>query len=167
MVIRKTREQRTSGQRIWDATRAGLRGPRGLIAIIAAWIGVNAIVLLWPADTTDKRHYETIASIWSSATVPRQPARSAEEWDAFVAESTETLTPVIAELEEDASPRYPAKQHLLWASRDCLIPLLRGKSFDQLKFLDHMATARRHIRQAGQDVPELVAQNNSVTGTGR
>lgn len=157
MSVHKRQVVVSPARRMTNSVLALLDRPSGWALLLGLWLSANAVIFFWPQDQTDKKYYETFAGIWSSAR-EFQASNSKEEWDEFTAKSLAQLAPIIDELEEDANPRYPAKQHLLWAGRDCLRPLLERGTFDEQKFLNHMATARRHLRTRGLEVAELAAK---------
>jgi hypothetical protein len=127
-----------------------------LLTVIGAWVLANGIILFWPQDDADRDYYNTYVSVWRALEEFRAKRAQAAEWTEFSAAQRSQLEPIIEDLNDDASPEAPTKQHLLWAGRDYLLPILQGKEgIDESKFIEHMSRARSNLRKQGFDVEDL------------
>lgn len=142
-----------------------------LVTIGALWLLAN-VVLLWPEDQTDREYYDAYIVMWRGIEDFRSGKSAPELWDEFSQEKLAELRSILADLEDDASPAEPDKQHLLWAGRDYLVPILEGKAVvDDAKLREHMDLARRKLLREGFDVEpftrpaaEEVAQDGQTAG---
>ena len=134
-----------------------------LVSIAAVWVSANAVVLFWPIDDRDREIYDGYIAIWREIESFRSGETQAALWDAFAEEKLAELESVVGELEADASPDEPNKQHLLWAARDYLVPLLEGKagvSDDKLR--EHMDRVRGRLQRDGFDVEPLISEDGDI-----
>jgi hypothetical protein len=138
-----------------------------LWTVLAAWALANAVILFWPEDDADRQHYESYVAVWRGIEKSRAGGMDDAAWAAFSADKLAELQATIAELEDDAGPTQPAKQQLLWAGRDYLVPILQGKAqVDEAKFFEHMKRARNHIRKQGYEVEELTPPDAQPADSG-
>lgn len=148
-----------------------LRSNWPLAAIAVVWLSAN-VVLLWPADQTDRKYYDAYIATWRGIEGFRSGETEPGLWDEFSEEKLAELRSILADLEDDSSPAEPDKQHLLWAGRDYLVPILEGKAVvDDAKLREHMDLARRKLLREGFDVEpftrpaaEEVAQDGQTAG---
>ncbi|MCA9016451.1 MAG: hypothetical protein KDA77_14050, partial [Planctomycetaceae bacterium] len=79
----------------------------------------------------------------------QQKKASDAEWTSFANKAQSELAPLIKSLEASASSDRPQLQHLLWAGRDYLKPMLENarteSNRDQEKFETHLKEAERII----------------------
>lgn len=121
--------------------------PRLALVVVGVFVVTNALILLLAPDVfgPDHRNYHTFLSIWDEMKQMRERGSPLLEWNAFAEQASARLAPIIAELEESADVRQPVKQHLLWAGRDCLLPMLRNahvrRSHSEEQFQQHMNRA--------------------------
>jgi hypothetical protein len=114
----------------WGETLGPLKDPKALGAI-----GVVVLVVLvffgssiLPASSAgDRKKLEQLQQILAEFRENREKKASAAEWEAFMKKAEEVRKPIADELEKSANRKYPARQYLLWASRNRLPEMLQGE----------------------------------------
>ncbi|QDT45626.1 hypothetical protein Pan241w_57520 [Gimesia alba] len=108
-------------------------------------------IYLTVASQGRNMEYKVIQSTHQEFLSLQQEAASASEWDHFKKNTHTKIDPIIKDLEATASSDFPHLQHLLWASRDYLYPMLDNaqteRSRDQIKFEKHLEAAEQIINQ--------------------
>ena len=131
---------------------------RSIMMSAAACAGVAMIAMgMWMfRSPSDEMYYHVIQDVWTQAQDLRGRNVSDTEWHQFAVASRARLEPIIADLEERASSREPARQNMLWASRDYLLPLLSQGRLANKSLLNHlteqMETAEQLLLAGGSSL---------------
>jgi hypothetical protein len=114
------------------------------IAVVLLIVVVNAGLWFWSSMDSEQTQFQKVATIGARITELRRRKVNPAEWQAFVAESRKTLKELVPTFEKHATAMRPVQQHLLWASRDCLLGMLDGPP-DQMSSLEK--SYQLHIRE--------------------
>lgn len=111
--------------------------------------GINYGLWVWINTDSEQTQIEKLKRIGTRFQELNFRKGSDAEWTAFRSESLKTLEPMIPLFEKYASADRPIQQQLLWAGRDCLLPMLKtGRNADpelQARFHQHMFQIRYKI----------------------
>lgn len=127
-----------------------LKDPK-ILGGVAAAIVVVAIFFFVPLDGLFSggggEELAKFQAIHQEFLALQKKGASDAEWSSFQQKTKTELAPVIADLEANASSDNPQLQHLLWAARDYLNPMLENarteSNRDQEKFETHLSEAER------------------------
>jgi hypothetical protein len=125
-------------------TRVALMG-----AAVALLIGLAAASRL--DRTTDAEYFATIDAVWNELHAIQQSDRSDIERRDFARRASEKLRAIVDELEQTAGGHAPARQNMLWAARDYLLPILKP--------MVGAGTRTSPSRQAGNSVSAQVEEH--------
>lgn len=124
------------------------------IAGITIWLGGNAWAIydlcFGDAFAVERRYAATLNKAFADRNELAKRNASNDEWDAFRAQTNAELAPMLKDLEKTADLDHPARQHLLFAVRDALPPLLYRRDGGNQEgadgvFLRHMREVNRQI----------------------
>ncbi|QDT45625.1 hypothetical protein Pan241w_57510 [Gimesia alba] len=125
-----------------------LGGIAGVIVLAAILFFVPIGDLFTPGGREELAKFKAVHQEFLAL---QQKQASDAEWTSFEKKAQSDLAPVIAELETSASSDRPHLQHLLWAGRDYLEPMLENarteSNRDQEKFETHLKEAERIISE--------------------
>jgi hypothetical protein len=145
----------------WGALLGPLKDPKALISI-----GVIMLVVviyfgpsLMPASTAaDRKKLEQLQQILADLHKLRETKAGPSEWSEFAKKAEAIAKPITEELKKTANRNYPARQNLLWASRDRLPEMLKGSSEKpstaEEKFEAHLYDAATILGVAKGDPPK-------------
>jgi anti-anti-sigma regulatory factor len=155
--------------------------PRLRWALLTAGVGAMAAVFLFVLlpRKVDRDYHRQIMAVYLDMQELHDRGASPAEWDAFARQARREVGPIIADLNETATSSKRAKQYLLFAARDYLLPLAERRmaevdgefpSADEL-FCAYMVFARcaidgrelptRYLKPAGRPAP-TDAEGNPV-----
>lgn len=125
------------------------RKPKGFpyfkIALVVSLIAIYLAIAIMGRS----RDLQTLQSVHQEFLTLQQTGASQQAWDTFKQSTHTKIDPIIQKLEETVRRDQPYQQHLLWASRDYLYPMLDNarteKSPDQVKFETHLTEAEAGI----------------------
>jgi len=126
-VLRES-ERKTSAPRGQQGRfRSLIRGRADVIAVVAAWLFVNALFLLfWPQPYARERRYlAALRGIVAEVDELRAQPASDAKWHELAARTRAILAPIARDLEKSASSSELVRQQLLWSARD-LAPRIVG-----------------------------------------
>tara|TARA_R110002095_G_scaffold185024_2_gene162211 strand:- start:38255 stop:39856 length:1602 start_codon:yes stop_codon:yes gene_type:complete len=123
-----------------------LGGAAAVIALVAIFYFVPLGGLL---SSSGRDELDKFKAVHREFLALQQKKASDAEWTSFENKAQSDLAPVIESLESNASSDNPQLQHLLWAGRDYLKPMLQTArteaNRDQEKFETHIKEAERII----------------------
>lgn len=119
------------------------------IKIILALVMILSYFMI--AAQGRNREFKIIQSTHQEFLILQQKGASANDWDRFKENTHAKIDPVITYLEANARRNTPQLQHMLWACRDYLYPMLDSaqteRSPDQRKFETHLEAAEQIINK--------------------
>jgi hypothetical protein len=68
----------------------------------------------------------TYVEVWNEYIKLTEAETTEAQWKAFKEKATPRLQPLIDDLLGNTSAQTPTRRHLLWAGRDCLLPIVSG-----------------------------------------
>jgi len=95
-----------------------------ILTALAFLVLVGVVLLALPALDENHTSYRLYSDLWSRAQELRDRSANASEWAMLSHEAHELVDPILFELEGEADVGHPAEQHLLWAGRDYLLPMI-------------------------------------------
>lgn len=123
------------------------RNPK--LAVIGGLLLLIAVYKFMPFSSADKGTYDQYAAIYAEMLQLRDSNASDEEWSKLTDKANTVNDAILKDLEQTASASEPAKQQLLWAGRDYLIPMLgdarNGESENEKLFKEHLDNALAFI----------------------
>ena len=115
---------------------------------MAGVIGVLLLVAVYkfvPFGSGDRVTYDQYAQIYAEMQALREKNAADDEWTKLTDRANQVNDVILQDLEKTASAQEPAKQQLLWAGRDYLIPMLgdarNGPSDNEKAFKEHLDNA--------------------------
>jgi len=124
------------------------------IAFVVALIGINAVLWSWATADSEQTQIEKVARIGRRYRELRNSRFDPITWSEFVQESKESLNEMIPLFQQRASVDRSIQQHLLWASKDCLMVMLDKPWGDgdklEKEFSKHMAEIEYKLRRASE-----------------
>jgi hypothetical protein len=124
---------------------AGAKFVVGLAAAVI--VGTLAAYLAFAG--LERAYYGVLDEVWRDLRGLRARSATEDEWSQFSAAAREKIQPIIKDLKRTAHADAPARQHLLWAAEDYLLPMLddarEAPSESERRFAEHLAEARRWI----------------------
>lgn len=100
---------------------------RQLYCVVGALVVVGlvvAIVKYVPFGPTDKDDLQYLNAVWKEFQRHKQNPTTQAEWSSFYDRVKAESEPMQKRLKETAGSTEPAKQHLLWAVQDYLLPMI-------------------------------------------
>ncbi len=123
-----------------------LGGIAGVIVLAAIFYFVPLGGLFAPGGDAELAKFQEVYKEFQSL---QQKKASDAEWSSLKNKVTSEIEPILKDLDSSASSDSPHLQHLLWAGRDYLKPMLDNarteSSRDQEKFERHLKEAERII----------------------
>lgn len=123
-----------------------LGGAAAVIALVAIFYFVPLGDLFAPGGREELEKFQAVHQEFLAL---QKKQASDAEWTSFQNKTQSELAPIIEGLESNASSDRPHLQHLLWAGRDYLEPMLKNarteSNRDQEKFETHLSEAERII----------------------
>jgi len=132
--------------------------PTALVLLVV----VNVVLgILAQPDVVNQERHKALSDVYQRMERLRSDRAAPEAWDEFVRDARHELEPLLARLEQEADVHHPIEQHLLWAGRDYLLPLIeqqrsvaadpnrrrgeidRDTAANESRFQTHMDEARR------------------------
>lgn len=113
----------------WGAMLGPLKDAKtlGVIGVIVVVVFVFFGSSLLPASTgADRKKLEQLQQILADFRKNREDRVGPAEWEAFTKKAEEIRKPIADELEKTANRKFPARQYLLWASRNRLPEMLQS-----------------------------------------
>lgn len=94
--------------------------------IAALWGAVNlGLYIYGQLDYASEREILTAyVEVWNEYLELQEGKTSEDQWTAFREKATPRLQPLVDELATNTNSDTPIRRHLLWAGRDCLLPLV-------------------------------------------
>ena len=127
----------------------GLRKLAIPAAVLTILITINGAAWMWINTDSEQTQIDKINQIGKEFRELQFRKAGDAEWVKFLSVSRQTLEPMIPQFEKYASSSRPIQQQLLWAGRDCLLPMLKaGRNVDpalQSRFQQHMYQIRYKI----------------------
>ncbi len=121
------------------------RFPFGIVLSVLALVTIYTLLVF----TAHNLEYKKIKAVHQEFLALQQQGAGDAEWVSFKQSVHTRIDPVIKKLEATASSEYPVQQHLLWATRDYLYPMLDSarvsRSRDQVRFEKHLREAENQI----------------------
>ncbi|MFO1093752.1 MAG: hypothetical protein U0992_10640 [Planctomycetaceae bacterium] len=124
--------------------------PFALVAVLGA---INLGIYLarqfdYPADREIRTTY---VEIWNEYLKLQEAKTTKEQWQAFSKSSESRLTPLIEGLATRTDAETPLRRHLLWAGRDCLVPLVSSAGGErqqrtEINFQQHLNAIDQLLR---------------------
>ncbi len=119
----------------------------GLAALVIGAVGMWSLRGTLSASQ-DRNDLVLLSEIYAEFQQLRDSGTSEDEWDDFTKRTQQQIRPMLKRLEETATAKQPAKQALLWASRDYLRKMLEEGRNDpdaeiERTFLEHLSRARQ------------------------
>lgn len=127
-----------------------LGGVAAAIALAALFYFVPLGDLFGPGGTDELIKFQEVHKEFLAL---QEKQASDAEWTSFKKKVETEIDPLTKELEANASTQYPHIQHLMWAGRDYLHPMLDNarkkekQNPDQKKFEDHLREAEQIINK--------------------
>jgi len=95
--------------------------PTALLLLVV----VNVVLgILAQPDVLNQERHKALSDVYQRMERLRNDRAAPEAWDEFVRDARHELEPLLARLEKEADVHHPIEQHLLWAGRDYLLPLI-------------------------------------------
>ncbi|QDV53748.1 hypothetical protein Enr17x_58290 [Gimesia fumaroli] len=118
------------------------------IPYIKIFLGLVMLVIYFTIAAQGRnREFKIVQSTHQEFLTLQREGASASEWDLFKKNTHAKIDPLITNLEEFASSDTPQLQHMLWACRDYLYPMLENaqteRTPDQHKFEKHLEAAEQ------------------------
>jgi hypothetical protein len=95
-----------------------------LAAALGLILVANLFALYDPANPNRERH-QAFSGMWNRMQLLRDQQASPDAWEELAGEIPATIQPIIGVLNQESDVHHPIEQHLLWAGRDYLLPLLK------------------------------------------
>ncbi|MBL8851884.1 MAG: hypothetical protein JNG89_19585 [Planctomycetaceae bacterium] len=95
-------------------------------AIAALWGAVNLGLYIYSnLDYASEREILTAyVEVWNEYLKLQEAETTEAQWKSFKEAAAPRLQPLVDELTSNTSSSTPIRRHLLWAGRDCLLPLV-------------------------------------------
>lgn len=158
-LIPKLKEQIVSNWKVLAGV-AGVLALVGLIALFSMMMGGN-----------EKEYLTELQAIQTQYNALKKEKASPEKWKPLVEKATELRSRIVPVLEKTASSEHPARQHLLWAARDHLLPMLEKYASNkqqmskdvnhEKEFAGHLESARKLL--GGQELKGDEGENQVTT----
>lgn len=134
-----------------------LRKNARYIVLLVIGLGILLARML-PSSDADIETFRLYQSIYDRFVEIRENGADTTKYNALKEESVPKIKPILDDLDKTASAAEPVKQHLLWAGKDHLIPMLDDArsepSENEEFFVDHMENARKILEaQYGGALP--------------
>ncbi len=125
-----------------------LGGAAAVIALAALFYFVPLGGLFGPGGHAELEKFQVV---YKELLALQQKNASESEYTSFKTKTKTELGPILEELEVNASSDRPHLQHLLWAGRDYLYPMIdnahKGENRDQEKFEKHLKESERILNK--------------------
>lgn len=125
-----------------------LGGAAAVIVLVAIFYFVPLGSLFGPGGHAELEKFQ---GVYKEFLALQQKNASESEYNSFKNKTKTELTPIIEELETSASSDRPHLQHLLWAGRDYLYPMIdnakKEENRDQEKFEKHLKESERILNK--------------------
>ncbi|MCA9078654.1 MAG: hypothetical protein KDA93_26750, partial [Planctomycetaceae bacterium] len=102
---------------------------RWIVIGASTWIVFNAAVywFVFASHSVEDECLQAYSEIWAEYKQLTDEEVSPDRWQAFSETSKSRLTPLIEQLNRSTDAQSPNLRNLLWAGRDCLLPLTSGQ----------------------------------------
>lgn len=99
---------------------------RWAVIAIVAWLFANTLLYYFVLndDSEERAYLQTYAEVWDEFQQMRNGRLNDEQWQAFVVSAQDRLVLTIDQLAYSSGDDEPVRRSLLWAGRDCLLPLV-------------------------------------------
>jgi hypothetical protein len=95
-------------------------------ALVGLWGALNLGIYIYSRFdyATEREIVAAYVEVWNEYIALQDSKATEAQWQAFKDTATPRLQPLVDELTTNTSSQTPARRHLLWAGRDCLLPLI-------------------------------------------
>jgi anti-anti-sigma regulatory factor len=96
-------------------------------------VGIGGVALLYgllPGRKVDRGYHHQLMAVYLDMQELSDRGATPAEWDAFTRQTQREVGPILADLNETATSSERAKQYLLFAARDYLLPLVARRMAD-------------------------------------
>jgi len=111
---------------------------------ILLWIVGNYFVVSWFDVPSTTESYNRLTVIHQELLTHQKNNFKGTDWENYRAKMRGTLKPMIRGLQNSANAMAPGTQHVLWAARDCVDPILDGAADSNEK----MSSLSKHLLEA-------------------
>jgi hypothetical protein len=162
-------KRRRGGERTWFERNVidplesigNLFGKHRLTVFIAVvFLSVNAAALpyLLPKRGAERDYLATYDDIHKQFKALRKAeSTTPEQWQQFSNESKKRLEPILADLAKSTDPQDQLRRYLLWAGRDCLLPIVSQTELPPAKETAKMELGYDRLKQFADT--SLAAEN--------
>lgn len=119
---------------------------------ILLWIVGNYFVVSWFDIPSTTESYNRLVVIQQELLEHQKNNFKGPEWDSYRTKMRGSLKPMIRGLQNSANAMNPGTQHVLWAARDCVDPILDGNADHKEKMSslsNHLLEARVQMARSG------------------
>ena len=109
----------------------------GVLAIVALGVGAYMVYARWPETNEDKYIYDALEGIYSEYRTRKSSNTIDDDWKA---DAVDQIDGMIADLENTSTVFTQIRQHLLWAAKDNLRPIVEGTATPK-----HEEDFKRHM----------------------
>lgn len=114
--------------------------PAGLVL----WFAVNYFLVSWFSIPSTQESFSRLTLIHEQLIKHQKNKFTGPEWETYRKQAASDIKPIIRGLQNAANVVTPGTQHLLWAARDCVEPIVSGDNRSDEK----MTSLTKHLYEA-------------------
>ncbi len=127
------------------------------IGLGAAAVLVGVAVLFFPGGGSDEKYLTQLEAIYNQFKSLRDSNASEAEFQALATKAQAEVLPWANDWYKRPLSKYPARQHMMWAGKDYLLPMIQSARLktndDETQFLRHLGEARSLVTGTASTAP--------------